>query len=162
MSNVVITTTSGAGRTRTGDLREWRYGMQYLNAGGSQSVEAKDREQAFVNPPDLLGTGVPDGISQTVHIHCSDLFDENPGRLAFHHELRSKGRRAGACRRGRHQDNRARPQRIGLNNDPESATSLLMPHAFWQSQLVHITPEHGDSPSVTPLPTSLGGLARPH
>jgi len=112
----------------------------------SQSVEAKDREQAFVNPPDLLGAGVPDGISQTVHVHGSYLFDENPRRPTFDHELRSEGCWACAGRRGCHQDNRARQQRIGLDDDSKSATSLLMPHTLWQSQLVYVTPEHGDSP----------------
>jgi hypothetical protein len=57
------------------DLRERLYGIKTCAPGDSQSVEAKYSKQALVNPPDLLGTGVPDGISQTVHIHSSDLFD---------------------------------------------------------------------------------------
>jgi len=36
-----------------------------------------------------------------------------------------------------------------------------MSHPFWQTQLVHVTPEHGGSPSVRPLPPSLGGPAHP-
>jgi hypothetical protein len=48
----------------------------------------EDGQQTLVDPPELLGTCMPNVISEAIDVDRADLFDENLRRLALDQELR--------------------------------------------------------------------------
>jgi len=108
--------------------------------------EAKDGEECLVDAPLLFRTYSPDQVAESRGIDCSNLFDEDPGRLAEQVDL---GAERGAtcaqrCRRNEH--DRPGEQLIGLDDHPVPATLLLMASAARGAKLVDVTPEHACSP----------------
>jgi hypothetical protein len=74
-----------------------------------------------------------DRIAQPVHIDRADLFDQYPSPLSSHHELWAERSRPGTLRCRRDEDDRPGQQRICLDDHPETATPLLVPHALPES-----------------------------
>lgn len=81
-------------------------------------------------------------IAETADINSAYMLDENPCALPCDVDGGTKGSCSRTCRRRRYQHDRPRQQRIGLHNDAEPASQLLVPHTLRQAQLVDVTPAH--------------------
>lgn len=85
-------------------------------------------------------------VTKTLHINGSNLLDEHPSRGAIdidHGPERCRPSARG-CRRHHHYG--AWEEGIGLHDDAEATSSLLVPQSFRESQGEDVTPTHGGSP----------------
>jgi hypothetical protein len=74
---------------------------------------------------------VSDRITQPVNVHRADLFDKYARHLTVNEEIRAKCCGTCASRRRSHQYDRTKQEGVGLNDDAETPTVLLVPNCPW-------------------------------
>lgn len=85
-------------------------------------------------------------VAQPLDVDGADLFDEHPCCVAFHFNLRAERSRPSTSGRRSDNDDRARKQLVGLNDNPEAIAMLFMTTALWDFEPVNITAEHASTP----------------
>jgi hypothetical protein len=89
-------------------------------------LKTEDGEEGFVDPPQLLSGHVIGELTEAGGIHGADLLDEDSRRLIVDEDLRAKGRRSSASRRGCHENDGPWQQLVSLDDYAESPPSLFM------------------------------------
>lgn len=87
-----------------------------------------------------------DEVAQPADVNGSHLLHEYPSRLVKYLDFRAERGGASASRGRCDQDDRTREELIGLDDNPESVTALLMTDTLWDLQAVHVTAEHAGTP----------------
>ena len=85
-------------------------------------------------------------VTETPEVDGADLLDEHPSHGAVDIDLGPErcGLCAGRCRRDEHDG--AWQERIGLHNDAESTSLLLMTRSIRETQGEDVTSTHGGLP----------------
>lgn len=110
------------------------------------SVQSENGEQSGVDAPLLFRAEMAGEVTEAMDVDCSDLLDEHPRRGAIDIDFGAEGCRSGAGRRGSDQHDRPREEGVGLHDDTESTSSLLMSHPPGEPEGEDVTPTHGGSP----------------
>jgi hypothetical protein len=109
-------------------------------------AKTEDGEKSFVNTPLLLWANVTHEFAKSPCVDCPDLFDQHSGCLAEQIYFRAKRGSSGTGGCGRDEHHRSWQELVGLDDNPVTATVLLMTSATGRAELVDVTPEHACSP----------------
>lgn len=87
-----------------------------------------------------------DEVAEPADVDRADLFHEYAGRLIEQYDFRAERGRPSTSGGRCHQNDGTREELIGLDDDPESITALLVAHTLRDLQAEDVTPQHAGTP----------------
>jgi hypothetical protein len=105
-------------------------------------VKTEDGDKRVVDSPHLLGGEVTHQLAEATAVDGTNLFDQHTGALAHDLRLGSERRWSGTPRRGSHDHDRAGKEFVGLHDNAEPVTVLLVAGFPRRPEAVDVTAEH--------------------
>lgn len=112
----------------------------------ASSVESENREDRVVDGPELILCEMCDGSPESLDVDSAELFDEDPRHCVPDPNLGPERRRARARRRGCDEHDRAREERVGLQNDREPLSALFVSGSCARLETQYVTASHESIP----------------